>query len=154
MRVRLAPQAFPKTLRLLRRAEFRRVYEEGQRRSAPLCTVFFISNGLPESRLGITTPKQLGNAVARNHVRRRLREVFRRHRPQIACGWDIVLNPRPPILKASFEAVTRELLRLFPQQPPKPEPASSAVVTPAKPLRAAPGSATTSGESRNLAPES
>ncbi|HEV2494205.1 MAG TPA: ribonuclease P protein component [Terriglobia bacterium] len=121
MRVRLAPQAFPKTLRLLRRAEFRRVYEEGQRRSASLCTIFFKSNGLPESRLGITTPKQLGNAVVRNHMRRRLREVFRRHRLEIAPGWDIVLNPRPPILKASFDGLTREVLRLFPRQSPPPD---------------------------------
>lgn len=154
MRVRLAPQAFPKTLRLLRRAEFRRVYEEGQRRSASLCTIFFKPNGLTESRLGVTTPRQLGKAVVRNRVRRRLREVFRRHRPEIARGWDIVLNPRPPILKASFEALTREMLRLFPQKPPKPEQASLAVVTPAKPLRVTPGSAETSGESRNLARES
>lgn len=146
MRVRQAPQAFPKTLRLLRRAEFRRVYEEGQRRSASLCTIFFMPNGLTESRLGVTTPRQLGKAVARNRIRRRLREVFRRHRQDLARGWDIVLNPRPPILQASFGALTRELLRLFPQQPPKPE--QIPVVT-AKPLRATP-----SATPRNLAQES
>jgi ribonuclease P protein component len=121
MRVRSAPQAFPKTLRLLRRAEFRRVYEEGQRRSGSLCTLFFKSNGLPETRLGITTPKALGNAVVRNRVRRRVREVFRRNRSGIARGWDIVLNPRPAILSTQFETLVRELLRMFPKNPPRPD---------------------------------
>ncbi len=36
-----ASHSFPKYLRLLRRIEFRRVYEEGRRRRAPLCTVFY-----------------------------------------------------------------------------------------------------------------
>ncbi|HLW80061.1 MAG TPA: ribonuclease P protein component [Terriglobia bacterium] len=130
MRVRLAPQAFPKTFRLLRRADFRRVYDEGQRRSAPLCTVFYKPNGLAETRLGITTPKAVGNAVARNRVRRRLREIFRRNRTSLARGWDVVLNPRSAVAEAPFEALEREVLRLFPRQSPPPIPPASATPPP------------------------
>ncbi|MDE3181753.1 MAG: ribonuclease P protein component, partial [Acidobacteriota bacterium] len=64
-------------MRLLHRPEFRRVYEEGRRGSARVCTIFYRSNGLGRTRLGITTPKSLGSAVKRNRIRRRLREVFR-----------------------------------------------------------------------------
>src|SRR5579883_3030510 len=88
-------QSFPKTLRLLRRPEFRRVYEEGRRGSARVCTIFYRSNGLPRTRLGITTPRALGKAVVRNRIRRRLREVFRLNQAAIPPGWDIVLNPAP-----------------------------------------------------------
>ncbi len=116
-----AGHAFPKNFRLLRRSEFRRVYEEGQRRSAPLCSVFFHSNGLTETRLGITTPTRLGNAVVRNRVKRRLREVFRLNRSAIAGGWDIVVNPRQAVARVSFTKLTQEILRLFPQAPP-PKP--------------------------------
>jgi ribonuclease P protein component len=118
----LTSQAFPKTFRLLRRSEFRRVYDEGQRRSASLCTIFLRPNGLPHSRLGITTPGRLGNAVRRNRLRRRVREVFRLNRVNIAAGWDILVNPREAVGKVTFGTLERELLRLFPQQPPSPPP--------------------------------
>lgn len=113
----LAPHAFPKHLRLLRRSDFRRVYEEGQRRSAPLFALFFRANGLPHTRLGITAPGRLGNAVLRNRVKRRLREVFRLNRSVIPGGWDIVLNPRQSVARVRFERLAKEILRLFPKQP-------------------------------------
>ncbi|MGH9469406.1 MAG: ribonuclease P protein component [Terriglobia bacterium] len=105
-------------LRLLRRVEFRRVYEEGRRGSARVCTIFYRSNGFRRTRLGITTPRALGNAVLRNRIRRRLREVFRRNQAAIPPGWDIVLNPRPAVAGLPFPALTREVLRLFPSAPP------------------------------------
>ena len=116
----MTSQAFPKTFRLLRRSEFRRVYDEGQRRSASLCTVFCRPNGLPHSRLGITTPVRLGPAVRRNRLRRRVREVFRLNRANLPGGWDILVNPREAVGKVSFTTLQKELLRLFPRQPPSP----------------------------------
>jgi ribonuclease P protein component len=113
-----APQAFPKRFRLLKRRDFRRVYDEGQRRSTALCAIFFRPNGLSRTRLGITVPLHLGKAVVRNRVKRRLREVFRRNRTAIPAGWDIVLNPRPGAAKAPFATLVREILRLFPDQAP------------------------------------
>ncbi|MGC9994638.1 MAG: ribonuclease P protein component [Terriglobia bacterium] len=114
----MASQTFPKSSRLLRRGEFRRVYDEGRRRSASLCTVFVRPNGLPQSRLGVTTPTRLGNAVLRNRLKRRLREVFRRHRARLPGGWDILVNPREPVATVPFRSLEGELLRLFPSQPP------------------------------------
>lgn len=114
----MASQAFPKTFRLLRRSEFRRVYDEGQRLSASLCTVFYRPNGLPHSRLGITTPVRLGSAVRRNRLRRRVREVFRLNRLNLPVGWDLLVNPREAVGKVAFAKLERELLRLFPRQPP------------------------------------
>ena len=107
-------QAFPKTLRLLRRPEFRRVYEEGRRGSARLCTIFYRSNGLPRTRFGITTPRSLGTAVVRNRIRRRLREVIRLNQAIIAPGWDVVLNPRPRAAEIPFPVLVREVLGLLP----------------------------------------
>ncbi len=120
------PYAFPKQLRLLRRNEFRRVYEEGKRRSASLCTVFFRSNGLAESRLGLTVPVAVGSAPLRNRLKRRVREVFRLNQATIPGGWDIVVNPRKGLARAPFDALTRELLRLFPAAPPVANAPSSA----------------------------
>lgn len=111
-----AGHAFPKQFRLLRRAEFRRAYEEGQRRSASLCTVFLRSNGLTHSRLGITVSARVGNAVVRNRIKRRLREIFRQNRPAIPGGWDIVVNPRAQAAESEFAKLAREFLRLVPKE--------------------------------------
>jgi ribonuclease P protein component len=113
----LVSQAFPKSFRLLRRSEFRRVYDEGQRRSASLGVVFCRPNGLAEPRLGITAPARLGKAVVRNRVKRRVREVFRLNRAALPGGWDILVNPRAVVASLPFRTLQRELLRLFPNQP-------------------------------------
>jgi ribonuclease P protein component len=119
MSVGKAPHSFPKRLRLLSRKDFRRVYEEGRRRNAPLCTAFFRSNGLSYTRLGITVPRAVGNAVVRNRIKRRLREIFRVQRHRIAGGWDVVLNPRKAAAEAPFLSLTREVLGLFPAVSPE-----------------------------------
>ena len=118
------PNSFPKQLRLLRRGEFRRVYDEGRRRSAPLCTVFYRSNGLTESRLGLTVPVAVGDAVIRNRVKRRVREAFRLNRDVIPGGWDIVVNPRRDAARVPFPVLVRQLIRLFPADSP---PAAASV---------------------------
>ena len=56
--------------------------------------------------------------MLRNRVKRRLREVFRRHRAHLPGGWDIVVNPREPVAKVPFRTLEGEVLRLFPSQPP------------------------------------
>jgi ribonuclease P protein component len=47
-------------------------------------------------RIGFTCSKKIGNAVARNRAKRRLREVARAILPQLGHqGWDYVLVGRP-----------------------------------------------------------
>ena len=98
-----ARRQFPKSARLLKRAEFRRVYDEGQRRNGSYFAVFYRPNGLGETRLGITVPARVGKAVLRNRVKRRLREAFRLNRDQFSQGWDIVMNPRESAGRVPFK---------------------------------------------------
>ena len=54
------------------------------------------NDGDPAVRLGFTCSKKIGNAVARNRAKRRLREVARLALPALARpGWDYVLVGRP-----------------------------------------------------------
>ena len=122
MNVAEASHSFPKYVRLLRRIEFRRVYEEGRRRRAPLCTVFYLANGRSYSRLGITVPRALGKSVLRNRVKRRLREVFRVNRRALPGGWDIVLNPGERVAAIPFPKLEEEILRLLPHVSPNEIP--------------------------------
>jgi len=102
---------YPRACRLVRRAEFDAVYSEGRRRASPSFVVFLRPNGGEISRFGLSVKRALGAAVQRNRIRRRVREILRLHRQEIASGWDIVIHPRPQVATADFAAITAELLK-------------------------------------------
>lgn len=53
-------------------------------------------DGTDALRVGFTCSKKIGNAVARNRAKRRLREVARAILPELGQGgWDYVLVGRP-----------------------------------------------------------
>lgn len=106
---------FPRACRLVHRTEYDAVYSEGRRRTSRELTVFLRPNGLEVSRFGWSIKKALGNAVRRNRIRRRLREILRLHRGEIAQGWDIVIHPRSSAATAEFLALKDELLKLLPR---------------------------------------
>ncbi|WP_108624353.1 ribonuclease P protein component, partial [Candidatus Similichlamydia epinepheli] len=63
----------PKSVRILKRSVFLRVGRSGKRfHGAVLCFSFVRSSSM---RLGITVSKKYGNAVKRNHLKRRIREL-------------------------------------------------------------------------------
>lgn len=63
------------------------------------------------ARIGFTCSKKIGNAVARNRARRRLREIARKVLPHAARpGWDYVLVGRPEAtLTRDFHAMVQDL---------------------------------------------
>jgi ribonuclease P protein component len=65
------------------------------------------------SRFGISVKKALGGAVTRNRIRRRIREILRRHRTEIPTGWDIVIHPKATVARAEFAPLEAELVRLL-----------------------------------------
>ena len=101
--------SFPKEARLLKRAEFLRVYDQGKRFEGRYMTVFILPNELGRHRAGITaTKKGIGNkAHDRNRAKRLLRESFRLSRIELDAvdgRFDWVLNARRGILKVKLDA--------------------------------------------------
>lgn len=107
------PLRFPAARRLKLRSEFQRVREQGRTlRGALLLLGFRESEEERFFRAGFVTPKHIGNAVVRNRVRRRLREIVRRHQHEIVPGFWLVLVARPKAARASSAALEDEWLRL------------------------------------------
>jgi ribonuclease P protein component len=112
---------FPRSARLLRHADFERVYELGRRHFSASLTVFYWprpeaeGNGPASSglRIGFTVGRALGGAVQRNRMKRRLREAVRLSRPAVAASADVVINPKKSLLTADFRAVLNEVHRAF-----------------------------------------
>lgn len=106
--------AFPKSLRLLKRREFLVVQDTGFKVSADcvLAVVKPQSKDLGETRVGLTVSSKVGNAVVRNRVRRRLRELFRARRAELPKGLDMVLIARNSAATAEWPAFVRAFDRL------------------------------------------
>jgi ribonuclease P protein component len=104
---------FPREARLVRRGDFDSVYRAGNRRSSSHFTVFIRPNELPQSRFGFSIKRALGNAVVRNRMRRRMREVVRGQRQEIPAGWDIVIHPKGTVEHAELPVLAADLLRLL-----------------------------------------
>lgn len=69
-------------------------------------------DGDPTIRVGYTCSKKIGNAVARNRVKRRLRAVVAESLlPGAQSGWDYVLVGRPGVtIDRDFQALKGDLI--------------------------------------------
>ena len=119
--------AFPRNTRLVRHADFERVYKLGRRHFSASMTVFYwprpdvetAAKNLaarppaPGLRIGFTVSRALGGAVQRNRMKRRLREAVRQTRPPAAPNADVVINPKKSLLTVDFTAVVNEVSRAF-----------------------------------------
>jgi ribonuclease P protein component len=57
------------------------------------------------TRLGITVTRKIGNAVARNRIKRLVREVFRLNRARLPEGLDLVWVAKQQAAQACFADV-------------------------------------------------
>jgi ribonuclease P protein component len=130
---------FPRSARLLRHADFERVYKHGRRHFSASMTVFYLARvpaggaagaktrtkvptphfTLPPGpaaqglRVGFTVGRALGGAVERNRMKRRLREAVRLSYPPAGVAADVVINPKKSLLTVDFSAVLSEVGRAF-----------------------------------------
>jgi ribonuclease P protein component len=99
--------ALPKEERLLKRADFLRVYEQGTRIEGRFMTVFILPAKRQMHRVGVTaTKKAIGKAHDRNRAKRLLRESFRLSRAElneVEQKYDWVLNARRSLLRVKLE---------------------------------------------------
>lgn len=82
--------------------EFRRAYHRGKCHASPLLVTYVLKrrNGI---RIGITTGKKVGNAVARSRARRIIRAAWREVQPEVCAAADIVFvaRARTPMAKST-----------------------------------------------------
>jgi ribonuclease P protein component len=103
--------------RLRRRREFVAVAATRWRWVGPA----FVLQAGPRSEpttigIGFTASRRIGNAVARNRARRRLRAAVRAILPGPAePGYDYVIVARPAILTCSFDLILEDLTTAFAQ---------------------------------------
>ena len=74
--------------------EFRRLYAKGKSVATPPLVVYCRRVKRDYNQLGLTVSTKIGNAVCRNKIRRRLREIYRLNEERFQSGLDIVVVAR------------------------------------------------------------
>jgi len=89
----MSDNRFPKANRLVSDGDFSRVYDEGFRFDGKRFVLYLVKNENSGPRIGIVTPKYLGNAADRNRIKRAIRENFRKNNESFA-GFDFIVRPK------------------------------------------------------------
>ena len=105
--------SFPQSRRLAEAWQFERVRKEGHvQRGHLLMLAALAGKGVDSLRAGFVTSRKIGGAVVRNRVRRRLREIVRKHQHEIVEARWVVIIARPSAARASYGELEGEWLRL------------------------------------------
>jgi ribonuclease P protein component len=109
---------FNKQRRLLKASDFNRVFKQGRRLSVPEFTMAFRIRPSKDDqsfppRLGLSVSRKVGNAVVRNKVKRRLREIFRLNQGILTSGAEIVVIPRKEVSNFGFFELKSKFLGLW-----------------------------------------
>lgn len=103
-------QRLRRNQRITRSGDFQAVYDGGRKQVGPGMVFWVLPREDQPYRLGVVASRKVGGAVIRVRARRRLREVFRRHRALLTGGGDVVLIARKGGTTRSWEALCREWL--------------------------------------------
>lgn len=96
-----------------RRADFLRVQRAGRRYRGRQILLVVAKGNDDRTLVGLTISRRVGNAVTRNRVRRRLREIVRNQATELRLGDDYVVIAYPGAALASFRELREELTWLL-----------------------------------------
>jgi ribonuclease P protein component len=105
--------SFPKTRRLTASSQFELVRKDGRTQRGKLLMLGVLAEaGVEGLRAGFVTSGRIGGAVLRNRVRRRLREIVRKHQHEIVDPVWVVTIARTDAARATYRQLEDEWLRL------------------------------------------
>ena len=109
--------------RLRKHADYQRAYAASRKRQSASMSWFQAPQSPPAAgaplpacpRVGLTVGKVLGKAHERNRIKRRLRDILRRHRELFPQGCDLILHPRRSVMTMDFTKLETEVVRILEQ---------------------------------------
>lgn len=103
-------RTFSRASRLRTRKLFLEVYDRGYRVHSAYFVLFGRTGATTQSRLGITATKKFGHAVARNRIKRIVREIFRKNRGAVVPAIDVVVNVKTTAREQPYDRLEKDLV--------------------------------------------
>lgn len=113
--LRSAVELMERRLRLRAEADFARVRAQGRSWRDRLLTLIILPNEQAHNRYGFVVSKRVGNAVTRNLVKRRLREILRQldRAERILRGYDCLFIVRPLVATLPYATLSASVESLL-----------------------------------------
>jgi ribonuclease P protein component len=102
--------------RLRRHSDYQHVYEASRKRRSASISWFLAPQAVASTpRVGLTAGKVLGKSHERNRIKRRMREILRKHIDQLPAGCDLILHPQRIVMTMEFTKLEAEVVRILEQ---------------------------------------
>lgn len=104
--------------RLRKHADYGRAYQTGRKRQSASMSWWLAprsEGSAAGSRVGLTVGKVVGKAHERNRIKRRMRDVLRRHVELLPPACDMIFHPRRGVLTMEFAKLEAEIVRILEQ---------------------------------------
>jgi ribonuclease P protein component len=105
MKESLSPQE-----RIRKREDFLFLYKKGNRYRGKYFSLIYLSNNFSFSRIAVVASKKIGNAVARNKIKRWMRDLFRRNKELLKSPFDIIIVAKKEIQNATWSTLKEEYI--------------------------------------------
>ena len=92
--------------------DFQWVYQSGKSFANRLLVMYVKNTDRPDTRIGISVSKKVGNSVVRHHITRLLRESFRLHEDMLEKGLDIVVVVRAAAKEENYKTIESAYMHL------------------------------------------
>jgi ribonuclease P protein component len=103
-----------KELRLTRNEDFQKVYRLGKSAANHQFVVYYRPNQTVDKfRLGISVSKKIGNAVVRNRLRRKIKEIVRLNETQIKQQIELIIIVRKPAVEMEYADMQRSVFHVL-----------------------------------------
>ena len=93
-------------------SEFQQVYRNGKSYANKLLIMYISRSERPDTRIGISVSKKVGNSVVRHHLVRLVRESFRLNRDTLEEGLDIIVVARAAAKDSDYKTIERAFMHL------------------------------------------
>lgn len=110
----MKPERFPKSIRVKKESEFKRIIQTGTKEKGENLIVFRLQADDDQGqRFGIRIPGGVKNAVGRNRIKRVIREVLRKNRGRFAANEGVVVVCWASALRVDADKLNRDLQSLI-----------------------------------------
>ncbi len=100
--------------RMKRPEDFRRVYRNGHMKFGKFTAVHVLEVPEEESfRVGFSVSKKVGNAVVRNGIKRRLREILRSLDSELPSGYHMVIGTKVRARDADYWDLEKDICQVM-----------------------------------------